>query len=201
MALVPDPERTYNRPPVTNAIREQSPETATAVVCWLAWPPGGVSRAGAPPGPRETKASIRPFVSPSTRLEAAERNAMQLGAWSRLPSIAGRYEGPLAGARCSPRESSRVLPGFQRVPWLLIEPRRLMKNTSVEWLRSPCTRFEALESNAMIREQRRSPHHPASVSGPAGGGVARRTHGGEQHNFADRSAPRENHHEPVDAHA
>ena len=69
------PTRTRTRPPSTNAMREQSPDTATCVTPPLA----AETRSSAPPGPRETNASATPLVSSGTRLLADETKATHEG--------------------------------------------------------------------------------------------------------------------------
>jgi hypothetical protein len=90
----------------------QSPDTSTSVVSSLACLfPGSETRLGALPGPLTRKASTLPFVSPRTRFEADERNAMHLALpLSKSPSTAAAHDGPLAGAPPRPRETSRVDP-------------------------------------------------------------------------------------------
>src|SRR4051812_12943718 len=76
------PAFTYTLPPVTKAMREQLPETATAVVSaedW--WRRGRDTRFVPRPSRRVTKASTLPLVSPATRFDAADRNATHFGAW------------------------------------------------------------------------------------------------------------------------
>src|SRR3954469_11563761 len=101
--------RTYSLPPETNAMREQLPDTATAVDAALGWwLPGSGSRRGLRPGPRETNASTTPLVSRGTRVEAADRKAMQRGRLWNPPLTAGANDGPFDGAPERVREMSRV---------------------------------------------------------------------------------------------
>jgi hypothetical protein len=97
----PERARLYvkSAPPVTNDVREQSPETVTAVESASACARrGSETRLGFAPGLRTRNASTLPLVSPGTRFVAAERKAMQRALWSKLPDTAAPNDGPSAGA-------------------------------------------------------------------------------------------------------
>jgi hypothetical protein len=63
-----------------------------------------------------TNASGVPFVSPGTRLLAAETNATQCGATRDVPSSDGLTEGPFAGWPFMPADASTMRPNRQGVP-------------------------------------------------------------------------------------
>src|SRR4051812_48787156 len=149
-------------------MREQLPDTATAVVSKADWRrPGNETRRRPLPPSRDTKASILPLVSPRTRFDAADRNATHLGRARNEPSTAGAHDGPLAGAPM-PRETRIVEPGNHCVPSLPKTPSRRTTKTSLTPLASPATRFEASDWNAIARAQRRSLEITAFVEGPFG---------------------------------
>src|SRR3954462_360953 len=113
----------------------------------------------------ETNASVTSLRSPETRFEASERNATQRGPTSKPPLIAGEYDGPFAAPPLRERETRRILPGLHICPRLSKRPRRRTTNTS-RWPFVSCTRFEASDSNAIARAQRRSAEITAWVEGP-----------------------------------
>src|SRR3954452_7396497 len=114
----------------------------------------------------DTNASLTPFPSRETRLDASDRNATHFGPTSKPPLIAGAQEAPFAERPPCVRESSRVLPGFHIWPRLSKCPRRRTTKTSLSPFTSRRTRFDASDSNAIARAQRRSPEITALVDGP-----------------------------------
>ena len=102
----------------TNATRVQSPLTTTSETVPLdCRPPLRTdTRIVAFEYTSCTNASGLPFVSPGTRLLAAETNATQRGATRDVPSSDGRPDGPLAGWPLIPREASMMLPKRHGVP-------------------------------------------------------------------------------------
>src|SRR4051794_28954445 len=101
-------------------------EFASSVICL---PPGSETRRSARPGALAKKASTLPLVSPRTRFDAADRNATHDPACRKSPPTAGKEDGPLAGSPPRPRETRIESPPLQRVPLLLIDPRRLTAKT------------------------------------------------------------------------
>src|SRR2546423_15003640 len=92
------------------------------------------------PGPCERNASILPFVSPFTRLEAPDRNATQCGELRKLPSTDGANDGPLAGLPCRPFDRRTVLPGCQTEPSLSkLPPPRIAQASLTPLLPPPTT--------------------------------------------------------------
>jgi len=137
-------------PPVTNATREQSPDTATWVVSASASAfPGSETRVGVKLGAFARKASVWRFTSPVTRLVASERKATHFARALALPSTAGLNDGPSAGRSPSPWETSCVALGFHAEPVSPNGVARRTTNTSFIWFASPPTRSEASDSNAI----------------------------------------------------
>src|SRR3954468_4953127 len=114
----------------------------------------------------ETKASVTLLRAPATRFGAAGRKATQGGPTSNPPPMAGEYEGPSAAPPLREREIRRILPGLHIWPRLSKWPRRRTTNTSLMPFESPRTRFDASDSKAIARAQRRSPEITAWVDGP-----------------------------------
>src|SRR2546423_1996158 len=114
----------------------------------------------------ETNASVTRLRSPATRFEASERNATQRGPTSKPPLMAGEYDGPSAAPPLRDRETRRIFPGRHIWPRLSKLPPRRATKTSFMPFESPRTRFDAFDSNAIARAQRRSPEITAWVDGP-----------------------------------
>src|SRR5215212_7719379 len=133
-------------------MREQLPETATPVLSKADWRrPGSETRLRPRPLSFATNASTLPFVSPRTRLEAADRKPTHFGRARNDPSTAGPHEGPLAGAPPRPRETRIVGPANHWVPSLPKTPSRRTTRTSLAPFVSPATRFEASDWKAIAR--------------------------------------------------
>src|SRR3954466_7538194 len=113
----------------------------------------------------ETKAWVAPLPSPPTRFEASDRNATQRGPTSNPPLMAGENEGPLAAPPVGERGMRRILPGVHIGPRLSKCPaRRTAKTSFIRFVSR--ARFDASDSNAIARAQRRSPEITAWLDGP-----------------------------------